>query len=195
MAADRGSAIDGRKVLLGAGATLAVGIAVASTMLVSNAMALGNVAGRPIAVRPMTLPAAPTVTPHAPADVPAPAATTAQLVPAPAPHTVTVRPSAAPHPTPTASVAESEVIAHFLADGDWDAVLDWVAAQGWSRQQAVRWIDRLRAQQEFSDVAPSFGADVTPTPARTGSRSHRSHPRGPTGSQEDQSTVSPDGSD
>lgn len=198
MAAGKGSAPDGRTVLLGAGATVAVAIAVATVVVVSDAMALGNVAGKPIAVRPMVLPAAPSPSTAAVRLSPDPAPTAvAQVVPAPAPRAVTAHPSAAPPPSPepSASLAESEVIAHFLVDGDWDAVLDWVAAQGWSRHHAARWIDRLREQQEHSGIAPSFGTDATQTPGPTGSRSHRNHPRIPTGSQEDQSAVPPNGAD
>ncbi len=202
MASGKGTAFDGRKVLLGAAATVAVGIAAATTVLVSNAMTLGNVAGRPIAARPMVLPAAPTptttgaaVTAH-PATEPSPEPV-AQVVPAPAPRAVTVRPSAAPQPAPTplASAAESAVIAHFLTDGDWDVVLDWVSAQGWSTERAMRWVDRLRAQQELSGVTPVVGAGTSEAPGRTGSRSHRKHPRIPAGSQEDQSAVPPNGAD
>jgi hypothetical protein len=117
---------------------------------------------------------------------------------------------AQPHKTPTPAQsawqerrAEVEaLIAQYEKDGDWAKVKEWIAAQGWSREQADRWVRYIRehADRDSRDDGDRDGDRrgdgrrdgdaktssfvTSQTPAHAGTVSGHDLPREWTGSQE-----------
>ena len=220
-----------RLLAFGGGVTVAVAVTVASTFAVSNAVELTDVAGEPVSGTPLLVPShtpaaqTPTATPSAPTPTasPTPEAPVAETVPAPEPRAVTPKPKTPKkpttgksdtrdhHPRKTPTPAQSSwqerrdeveaLIAQYEKDGDWGKVKEWIAAQGWSREQADRWVRYIRdhadrdSHDEWNrdgdrrdgrrdDDAKTSSSVTTQTPADAGTLSGHDLPREWTGSKE-----------
>lgn len=224
--------MDGRRLLaFGGGVTVAVAVTVACTFAVSNAVELTDVAGEPVSGTPLLVPSSgpaaqtPTGTPSTPTPTATPTtkAPVAETVPAPEPRAVTPKSKTTKkptsgknetrdHPRKTPTPAQSSwqerreeveaLIAQYEKDGDWGKVKEWIAAQGWSREQADRWVRYIRANADRDsrdewnrdsdrrgdgrrdDDAEISSFGTSQTPAHAGTVSGHDLPREWTGSKE-----------
>lgn len=186
-------------MLIGGGAIVAAGIAVGLSFAVSNASTLTDIAGEPIAVSAIVVPAPAVTATPTPVKSPKPTpVATPEVVPAPQPRDVAPEPDPepvapaepapadpvvpAPQPSPTQEQIE-ETIREFAAKGDWDGLRAWVAGQGWSPEEIQAIIDDLRQKYpDFGRAETSALADPT---------SDRDLPGSGVGSKRDQSHRAP----
>ncbi|KRA23864.1 hypothetical protein ASD65_05080 [Microbacterium sp. Root61] len=168
--------MDGRtKLAIGGVATLAMSVAVVCAVAVSNAAALSDTAGAPLARATVQLPPAASPTASSTPQSTAHGTTAPETVPAAEPAVIPpvapalpAAPAAppAPAPAPVADADESKIAADAVASGRWADALEWARNHGWSEAKAQAWAAWLKAQ-----IDDKSGYDRHQPPANAGSPS------------------------
>lgn len=166
-------------LVIGGATAVAASIAVVTAVALANTAALADAPGTSVASEPIVIPSAgspsatpqPTATIAPPVEAPAAAVAGPEVVEAPAPVVVdasrTIGDAGSPSapvtaPPPAPPVDLEAVIAASRAAGNWDAVRDWAAANGWPAGRTDALVKRLeseRAAESNKLVAPSAPAD------------------------------------
>lgn len=167
--------MDGRaRLAVGGAATVFVSVAVVCAVAVTNASALADTAGTPVAFTQIDVPlATPPPTTPAPTATPAPAIsspTTTVADPEPSPETVPApepeevappAPVQAPTaPAPVASAPAPEQGVKSSASRGWERLIRWARSNGWTDAEIGRWFARNHGS--ISDWKAFWQSSETP---------------------------------